>query len=400
MNTAASPTATSDPIAPSARLAFFLNWGHTLDHLFMLIFPTAAIALALEWKMSYAELLKISIGGWIAFGLFSIPAGWLADKWSRWGTMVLFFIGIGSASILTGLAQTTTQVAIGLTLIGMFAAIYHPVGIAMLTIGAKQLGRTLGVNGVWGNCGLAVAALLTGALVDLTNWRWAFIVPGIIAIATGIVFALTTSMPPAAPMNKKTGPQGLPRSFIIHVFVVVAIGSALGSIIFNATTISMPKVFHENLSVFTQSSLGIGMLVAVTYVIAAIAQLIVGSIIDKHGVRMAFIAVVAMQVPLLFLAGVFSGLALFFIAIGMMFFVFGQIPINDAMIARYTADEWRARAYALRYVLSFTAGTLAVNLIAYSHARSGFPLLFTLLAGGAAIIFVAALTFPKEPRAA
>ena len=394
--TPAASIAPAANLAPTPLLAAYLNWAHTLDHLFMLIFPTAAIALTREWSMGYAELIKLSIGGWVAFGVFSIPAGWLADKWSRWGMMVVFFVGIGLASIAAGLSQGPAQMAIALTAIGMFAAIYHPVGIAMLTMGARQLGKTLGINGVWGNSGLAFAALLTGALIDFVGWRWAFIVPGVLAVVSGIGFAMTTSMPQAK-ATKKSAPTGLPRSFYVRVFAVLAVVAAGNSVIFNATTISMPKIFDERLNALTNTSLGIGALVCFTYLVAAMAQLLVGYWIDRGGLKRVLVPVVAFQVPLLFLAGIFSDYALLFIAVGMMFFVFGQIPINDAMVARYTADEWRARALGLRYVLSFTAGTLAVSLIAFSQTHGGFTQLFNLLAVGAAVVLVAALAFPGAP---
>ena len=89
------------------RLHFlFLNIGHFLDHLFMLIFATvAALALSREWGLSYGELLNYATPGFFAFGLFACPAGWLADKWSRDGMMCVFFIGIGVASIATALPR-------------------------------------------------------------------------------------------------------------------------------------------------------------------------------------------------------------------------------------------------------------------------------------------------------
>ena len=143
------------------RLHFLLlNIGHFLDHMFTLIFATiAALALVREWGMSYADLLKYATPGFFAFGLFAYPAGWIADKWSREGMMVVFFVGIGLASVATGLAQTPLQVGIGLFVIGMFAAIYHPVGLAMVTAKWKNTGMRLAVNGVWGNLGVASAAL-------------------------------------------------------------------------------------------------------------------------------------------------------------------------------------------------------------------------------------------------
>src|SRR5262245_50924424 len=121
------------------RLDLFLNVGHFFDHLAMLIFPTAVLAIGAAWQRPYSELLPL--GGFIAFGACSMPAGWLADHWSRRGMMVLFFFGIGAATIATGLARTPAELAVALTTIGVFGAIYHPVGIAMLVSNQPQLGR-------------------------------------------------------------------------------------------------------------------------------------------------------------------------------------------------------------------------------------------------------------------
>ena len=95
------------------RLHFLLlNIGHFLDHLFTLIFATvAALALHREWGLGYAELLKYATPGFFAFGVFALPAGWLADKWSREGMMSVFFIGIGLASIATAFARTPLELA-------------------------------------------------------------------------------------------------------------------------------------------------------------------------------------------------------------------------------------------------------------------------------------------------
>src|SRR5258706_1057754 len=174
----------------SRSMSLFLNLGHTLDHLLMLIFPTVVLAMGAELGRGYADLLPLSLGGFIAFGAFSIPAGWLADRWSRHGMMVVFFFGIGTASILTGLATGPAHIALGLTLVGVFAAIYHPVGIAMLVANRGNLGPVLGVNGGFGNVGVAFSALIAGALAATVGWRAAVIVPGAIALAVGVAFVL------------------------------------------------------------------------------------------------------------------------------------------------------------------------------------------------------------------
>jgi len=169
-------------------LVRFLNLAHLLDHLAMLVFPTAVVALGREWDRPYSELLPLALGGFIAFGACAIPAGWLADHWSRYRVMAIFFFGIGGSLFLTGFAQSPWHIGLGLTLTGAFAAIYHPVGIAMLVASPERIGRVLGWNGLWGNFGLAAAALATGALVDLAGWRAAFFVPGVFCFVAGAGF--------------------------------------------------------------------------------------------------------------------------------------------------------------------------------------------------------------------
>jgi MFS family permease len=382
----------------SRGMTLLLNLGHALDHLLMLIFPTVVLAMSAELGRGYAELLPLSLGGFIAFGACSIPAGWLADRWSRTGMMTVFFFGIGSASILTGLASGPAQIALGLTLIGVFAAIYHPVGIAMLVANRDSVGRVLGVNGVFGNVGVAFSALLAGALAATVGWRSAFIVPGAIALAVGVAFVIVArGATGAAPARKAAVATRLSRADLARVFGVLTVATACGGVIFNATTISMPKVFDERLTALTSSTLGIGILVCGVYLIAAMAQLCVGWWLDRRSLKSVFVPVVALQVPLLALAGTMDNYLMLATAVAMMFFVFGQIPINDAMIARYTAEEWRARAYAVRYVVSFSASALAVPLVAWIYKSTGdFRTLYYVLGALAFMTFTAALAFPSE----
>ena len=206
----------------------FLNLGHFLDHLVMLVFPTVVIALARDWGRPYAELLPLALGGFIAFGAFALPAGWLADHWSRYRMMALFFLGIGAALFLTGFASSPWQIGLGLALTGMFAAIYHPVGIAMLVAAPERMGRALGWNGLWGNLGLAAAAIVSGALMDLWGWRAAFFVPGMLSIAAGAAYLAL--VPDPGPVQKKSKSIGLhvDRRTMARIFVVLLVATSCG----------------------------------------------------------------------------------------------------------------------------------------------------------------------------
>ena len=381
----------------SRYLVPFINLGHLLDHLVMLVFPTVVIALGREWGRPYSELLPLAVGGFIAFGAFAIPAGWLADHWSRYKMMALFFFGIGASLFLTGFAQSGWQVALGLTLVGMFAAIYHPVGIAMLVASPEKMGQALGWNGLWGNLGLAAAALVAGALMDLFGWRAAFFVPGIASIVAGVAFLLM--VPDPGPVQKKSKTIGLHLDgrTMARIFAILVVATACGGVIFNSTTVAMPKVFDERLRDLTQTNLGVGALVAFVYSVAAFAQVVVGSLIDRFEMRRLMITMALAQIPLLVLAANSQGWMMLVAAILMMLAVFGQIPLNDAIVGKYCADEYRSRVYAVRYVITFCVAAVAVPLISLLHGTAGgFRNVFLVLACLAVAILAAALFFPSR----
>ena len=166
----------------------FVNWAHALDHYVMLIFPTVVIELEAVYGRSYSELIALGTASFVAFGLFSLPAGWLADRWSRRNMMVAFYVGCGVSLLGAAVAPSLWGLAIALFALGMFAAIYHPVGTAMIIESATVRGRTLAFNGVCGNLGVSLAAGVTAVLTAALSWRGAFLVPGLICVATGAAY--------------------------------------------------------------------------------------------------------------------------------------------------------------------------------------------------------------------
>ena len=243
-------------MAGKNRLEFlFLNLGHMYDHLFILIYATvAALVLPTAFDMGYADLIVYATPGFIAFGAFALPAGWLADRWSRRGMMVVFFFGIGISAMLTGLARTPLEIGVGLFCIGVFAAIYHPVGITMVVEARPvKTGVALGINGVWGNMGVAGAAIVAGTLIDVSGWRAAFAVPGAAAVVTGIAYALLCRTHQDAADGRvgaarKRAPAVLDKRMLVTIFVIIAITTTLGSFIFQSMTFALPKLLEERLS--------------------------------------------------------------------------------------------------------------------------------------------------------
>ncbi len=378
----------------------FLNLGHAVDHLFMLMFPAVAALAAADLGASYGELLTLATGSFIAFGAFSLPAGWLADRFSREAMMTVFFFGIGCAMIATGLAQASWQIAATLTLVGMFAAIYHPVGLAMVSQGEGDVGRRLGVNGVWGNMGVAASALSIGAFADLAGWREAFFVAGGASILLGIGWVRIIRAGRLAGGGAKRGGT-TPSLDWKRVLAVVFLTTTIGGFIFNAMTVSLPKVLDDRLADFAMSATEVGAIASLVYATAAFTQVVVGRAIDRYSIKPIFLGLMAGQAVALYVAVSASGWLMVAVAVIVMILVFGQIPINDTLIARHTPDAWRGRVFSVKYVLSFTVSAAAVPSISWLYEfGGGFPLMFTIAAGAAVAITLAVAALPGRPAAA
>ena len=76
------------------ELLQFINLAHFFDHFFLLIFPTAALALAPAWGMTYAQVLIFGTPLYAMFAIGTLPSGWLGDRVDRMTLMIVFFVAL------------------------------------------------------------------------------------------------------------------------------------------------------------------------------------------------------------------------------------------------------------------------------------------------------------------
>ena len=213
--------------AATRRSIAFLNWAHAIDHFVLLIYPTVVIGLEVIYQRPYSELIALSTAAFVAFGVFSLPAGWLADRWSRRNMMAAFYIGCGLSLAGISFAPTLTWLAVAMFALGMFAAIYHPVGMAMLIEASQARGRTLAFNGVCGNLGVSLAAGISALLATWLGWRAAFLAPAVICVATGVIYLWVTPDDRHHAKSRKSSPAVplTPRGAValFGLFTVIAL---------------------------------------------------------------------------------------------------------------------------------------------------------------------------------
>ena len=380
------------------RVIGFVNAAHFIDHYAMLIFAAAVIIMGPVLGMAYSELLPYATPGFIAFGAGSLLTGWLGDRWSRRHMMVIFFLGIGAAMIAVGFVERPLQLGAALLAIGLFASIYHPVGTAMIVSYAERLGREMGLNGVFGNLGVASSALVTGVIGQYLGWRFAFIIPGVITVLIGIIFAATVihedrkdSRQAAA--QARVAKEDMWRVILALLIVVIAISTT-----FNAVTVALPKLFAERLADLTNSPALLGVIAACVYVFGAMTQYTIGKLLDRHSLKTVALPLSFMLAPFLYLAAGLSNLPLIVVSIGIVMGAFGQVTVNDAMVGKYTTEEWRSRAYAVRYFIGFTAAGASVALVAWLYQQGGFTTMLHAFAAICLLSVAAAIILPREIR--
>ncbi len=378
--------------------SLLLNIGHALDHMFLLIFATAVTSIAMEFGFArWEDLMPYSAGAFLLFGIGSVPAGRLGDLWGRRSMMVIFFFGMGAAALLCATVQNAWQIAAALALLGAFSSIYHPVGIPMLLQHALKPGTTIGINGLAGNLGIAFAAVLTGFMVKYVGWRAAFVVPGILSIACGFVFMRLAPLETESPSRRKgKASVALSPRMLARLFLVMTLAAITSSLLFNFTTNGNGQLMRERFMGVVEDPAQLGIMLALVYTVASFAQVIVGRLIDRYPLKLLYLGMVLLQVPMFLLAAFAQGWVLLGLQAGFMVAIFGAIPFTDAMIVRYVDDAMRSRVSGMRLAVSFGISSLAVYSLGPAVKAAGFSNLLLAMAAIACCTAAFVMMLPGE----
>lgn len=389
----------------------FLCVGHSIDHMFTLLFTVVVLEVEREFGLTFGEGVKLAWLGLVLFGAGAPLAGWLADKWSDIWMMVVFFVGIGLATIGAGVAETPGQMFVCLSLIGLFASIYHPVGIPMvMRISGERSGRMLGINGVFGSYGMAMASGVAALMIWLAGWRMAYVVPGAISVALGVWFALrfhgeaaaaraARRATPAAEA-KKAGLGDMVKALGLGRFLQVMGALSLmtlgAGLVFQCMTIGVPKVLQARVDWITDAE-GAGFVASIIFFVGALAQLAGGFLADRFPLKWLFIAIYAFMTPALLLAAVASDAMMIMAVWIIVMITVGNQPVSDFLFSRYVPKRWVNTAFGFRFALSLGTAAVAVPLMGEVFDRTGdFYYAFIAMMLAAIVVVLAALLLPND----
>ena len=385
-------------------LLLYLNIGHLLDHFMMLIFAKAAFDAGREFGLSYEEIIVYGTLGVIMFGAAAPLAGWLADKYSRAILITVYPFGLGIGGMLASFSQSTEMLGISLGVLGFFAAIYHPVGIAMLTKRPGKIGLRVGVNGVWGNMGVAAAPVFTGILIAYADWRLGFLLPSIFCICFGLfqLFAFVENEEINLKNIKNKAASTLSSPFSEGwkiVLFALSITTLSGGFIFGALTFLIPRLFEVSMVQISTDVAITGLLAGLVYAIASFSQIGTGWLVDKVPPKYVLSAMGLGQLIFIYIASQSSDYNLLFIMLAAMIFVFGQVPITDVILVKYVQDSWRGRVLSIKFMVNLSAGA-SVLPITSLLLKNGYNFSFVLqcLSVISIAVIISGLLLPNKEK--
>jgi MFS family permease len=387
-------------MSPSSRHIAFINTAHTFTHYSLLVLPTAVLAMAApggRFGNAYGPILALATGMFVLYGLASLPQGWIAQRVGRKALLFCFFLGTGLSLAATAFASSPFTLAAALSATGLFAAIYHPIGTAMLVDAAgDRPGRAIGVNGVFGNLGVALAPVVTAFVANQAGWRAAFLLPGIACAAVGLAWLRVPWHDASVRRSLRPFPT-IPRHLVRRAVIVLMLIAVVSGLVFNAFTLLLPKLLQERLASRPDVLPLVGAAAFIATLCGALTQFTVGRMIDRTTLKRVFLPVSVILVPALIAISYAQGWIVVPIAGLVAAAIFGQVTVNETMTARYISPELRTRIYSVRFFVGFLGAAASAPVVAALQERTGSLTAVTLvMAAFGTVTLGCALFFPDR----
>ncbi|MFM9942984.1 MAG: MFS transporter [Hyphomicrobiaceae bacterium] len=377
----------------------FACLGHALFHIIAALFLTLVLVLQPAWQRPYNELIALWTVGAFLLGFGAPIAGWLGDRLGETRVMIAYFLGIGASCIACGLAEGPQSLKFALSAMGLFGAIYHPVGTAWVVKNVHRQGRSIAILGISGSSGIAAASLIAAGINDLAGWRAAFALPGAVAMGVGVALLVAYLRGHIVDRDTDVARQPDPdRGDVRRAFIVLVITMTLTSLVYQAFATMLPKwIGREIGSQLGQGLFGLGALVTLIYLSGAVAQIFGGYATDRGWMKPVYVASFVLKLAALAIATQLGGWPVVLAAMAMAFVFDLASLLENVLIARYTPSARRGLAYGIRHGIAIVAAPLGVHLVATLFSESdGFALLLRVLGAVVVAILCAAMLLPAD----
>lgn len=372
---------------------------HFLTHLFILVFPAVTMPIVGALGMPLENVVRLSFLMYLTYGVFALPAGYIADRWQARKLLITGVYAMGAGLALAGLFPSPTTMPFYLMLVGLGASVYHPAGLALISHTVEKRGYALGVNGVYGNLGIASAPFVTGILTWLLGWQNALVVIGLVGIAIAFLLGFVRVDESPHPVHREKKTQG----GYVGYFLILCVALTAGGLIYRGNMVLLPAYLELNTTFFAHfigamtflkthgtATLAATTLTSIVLIFGIFGQLLGGKLADRYDLRYAYLWIQAAGVPFLFAMAFTSDYLLALCAGAYVVFALGMQPVENSLIAALTPARWRSMGYAIKFVLVFGVGSVAVYLVGAVKAAYSLRAVYVVF-GVVAIILVSSI---------
>ncbi len=386
------------------RIVILASSAHFFTHMNMLIFPAIAWPFSKEMGISLSDTFPIGFLMYFFYGALALPAGYIADRWSKVGILKICLAGIGLSSIASGFCGSIYSFTIALAFLGLFCGLYHPAGLGLIADEIKEQGRAHGTNGVFGALGLAAAPFVAGLVLLVFDWRTVyFIAGGGALICLGIFFVIKVEEKGRREKKQTYNGDGAAKRGWRH-FAVLCVAMTLAGFIYRANMTALPAYFEIRMERILELMAGLApgsaenalsgmaaLMVATIFIFSLLGQLAGGRLADRIDLRRAFVIYQLAGLPMVLGMALFHDIWLYMAAAGFAFFTLGIQPIENSLVSKFMPKGLTSTGYGIKFTLTFGLGSLAVYQVAVMEKSYGLEWLYMALAWETVLLIAASL---------
>lgn len=378
------------------RILLLTSPCHFLTHMFILVFPAVTIPVMTSLSMPLEQVVRLSFLMYLFYGLGALPAGYAADRWQARKLLIAGVYMMGLGLVLAGMAKTPQLMSLSLMIVGVGASIYHPAGLALISRTVRRRGHALAINGVWGNLGIASAPFITGLLTWGFSWRTAFVVLGSSSVVAGLLLTLIRVDESSNPVHKDPGKKS---GEYMKYFLILCVALVMGGLTYRGNTVILPAYLELKTTFFRNlidsvsyikgqgtATLAATVLTSIVFLMGIFGQMLGGRLADRFDLRYAYLAVHAASVPFLLAMAWTTDYVLAACAAMYVFFSLGMQPIENSLVAALTPARWRSTSFAIKFILVFGVGAMAVYLVGKVKAAYSLEAVYVFLAAVAFLL--------------
>nr|WP_158203359.1 MFS transporter [Halomarina oriensis] len=397
---------------------------HSMVHTYEFAFPVFVPLWLSQFGTTEAVIGVVLTLGLSLFGLGSLPAGVLADRYGSKELIVLCLVGMGGSFLLlgaapavggllgveslpvVGVAPELGVVAVALVLWGTAASVYHPAGLSLITRGVVERGDAFAYHGTAGNVGTALGPFVTTVLLFALsdNWELVAAVLALPALA-GALAATRVSVDEMAAVATDGGADGASkadpgvdslgeflatsRQLFVGAFVVVFAVVMLSGLYYRGALTFLPELF-AGFDAIQPVELAGREVEPGNYIYTGLlavgvgGQYAGGKLTDRLPVELGLavgygtLGVIALA----YLPAAEAGLVPLLVLSALLgFFLFFVQPFYQATVAEYSPAEARGLSYGYTYLGVFGVGALGATVAGVALSAFSQAVLFAILAG-------------------